>query len=45
MRKWVRILPLFIVVWLAKRRCEKFIIQKHKWYLAFEDVLIKGENN
>ena len=44
LRKWTRLLPLFIVVWLAKYCCEKFVIQKNqKWYLAFDDVLVKGK--
>ena len=43
MRRWVRILPLFIIVWLAKRRCEKFTVQEKQWHLAFEDVLVRGD--
>ena len=40
MRFWVRLLPLFVVVWLA-RKCEVISIQGQRWYLAFEDVIVK----
>ncbi len=43
MKMWVRILPLFIISWLARRRCEKFVVQGKKWHLAFPDVLIRSQ--
>ena len=43
MRKWTRILPLFIIVWWAKKDCEKFWIQGEQWHLAFEDVLVRAK--
>ena len=48
MRFWVRLLPLFVVVWLARKLLAVELlndnivsIQGQQWYLAFEDIIIK----
>ena len=46
MKRWVRILPLFVVVCLARQICEKFDLDvAGTWHLAFEDVLVKKRAN
>lgn len=41
MRGWVRWLPLALVIWLAKRKCERVNYGGSLWAVAFPDVLIK----
>ena len=36
-----KILPVFVIIWIAKRHCESFAIQGWNWRLPFEDVLIR----
>lgn len=43
MRKWLQILPMFVIIRLARKKCEKFIFQGTNWHLAFADVLIKAK--
>jgi hypothetical protein len=38
-RWWVRLLPLFVVVWLA-RRLERVNVARQSWHIAFDDVLV-----
>ena len=45
LRKIYKVLPLFVVQWLASRKCEVIIQGKEKFYSAFKDTLFKVEDN
>lgn len=38
---WMKVLPLWVITWLAERHCERFDIQGGTWALAFKDVLVR----
>ncbi len=40
-RRWVRLLPLFVVVWLSKRYNEKLNVMGETMTQTFTDVLIR----
>ena len=41
MAKWTKILPFFIVKWLAKKHCERCMIGNEEYVIAYNDTLIK----
>lgn len=42
---WMRWLPLAVVVWLARRKCERVGVYGGSWWVtAFRDVLIKADD-
>ncbi len=43
MRTCLKILPVFIVIWLARKYCEIFSVHGRNWHLAFKDVLVKAD--
>ena len=43
MKTWVKLLPLFVVKWLAGRHCERTTIGNQVFVIAFKDVLIAAE--
>ena len=44
LRKICKLLPLFIVQWIASKKCEIITQGKSKFYSAFEDTLFKVKN-
>lgn len=38
---WTELLPLFVVRWLARNRCERISVYGEAWCTARDDVLIK----
>ncbi len=45
MRAWVRWLPLVLVIWIARKKCERVGVYGGSWWhLAFADVLIKEKS-
>jgi hypothetical protein len=45
LKPWVNLLPLFIVKWIARRKCEVFYVQGVPYHGALRDVLIRSESN
>ena len=44
LRKIYRVLPLFVVQWIASKKCEVVRQGKSEFYAAFEDTLFKLKN-
>lgn len=43
LRNFCKFLPVFIVVFLARAKCEIVYLNDQKWYSAFDNVLIRGK--
>ena len=44
LRKIYKVLPLFMVQWIASKKCEVIIQGKSEFYTAFEDTLFNVKN-
>lgn len=41
--KWIEIMPLFVVRWLARRHCERVTLSGVEWHTATSDVAIRSK--
>jgi hypothetical protein len=43
-RNWIQILPFFIVVWFARRKCEQYKIGGVKYVCPYPGIRINLDN-